>query len=135
MPAKDKAHDSVKRALVKDGWQITAEQVRVIANERFLWIDLRAEKDDHARVILVEIKSFNENVSPPEAFANAIGKYLMYRVALRNADIEIPLFLAVPASAFQGIFSEDVGLAIVQEYRVRLLVFDPETEEIVLWSI
>jgi len=34
MPAKDHYHDSVKRALIKDGWTIDGEQVAFIGSER-----------------------------------------------------------------------------------------------------
>ncbi|NWF68880.1 MAG: hypothetical protein HXY40_07330 [Chloroflexi bacterium] len=30
MPAKDRYHDTVKRALIKDGWQIAGEQTTLI---------------------------------------------------------------------------------------------------------
>jgi hypothetical protein len=43
MPAKDRYHDTVLHALVKAGWQITAQPVAVIVENRRLWIDLQAE--------------------------------------------------------------------------------------------
>lgn len=72
-----------------------------------LWIDLEAENSNANRVILIEVKSFNDSESVSEALANAIGKYIMYRVALNNAAISTPLFLAVPLSAYNSILSEN----------------------------
>lgn len=40
MPAKDKYHDVVIRALQKDGWIINDEQYILITQKRLLWIDL-----------------------------------------------------------------------------------------------
>jgi hypothetical protein len=81
LPAKDRYHDVVKRALIKDGWSVTGEQVRLTFGDRYLWIDMQAEKPDQ-RIILVEVKELDEVDSPVEALANAVGKYLL--VNLRN---------------------------------------------------
>ena len=44
MPAKDYYHDTVKRALVKDGWIITREQVLFVIADRHVRIDnIRSE--------------------------------------------------------------------------------------------
>jgi hypothetical protein len=53
MPAKDSAHDGVKRALVKDGWAITDEQVRILANDRYMWIDRIEPAASHATSVAV----------------------------------------------------------------------------------
>jgi hypothetical protein len=57
MPAKDRYHDAVERALQKDGWTILREQVELIVPPRRLWIDLRAA-EACTLVILVEVKGF-----------------------------------------------------------------------------
>jgi hypothetical protein len=53
VPAKDKFHDTVIAGLSRDGWQIDEEQVELVMDNRILWIDLRAIKDDKS--ILIEI--------------------------------------------------------------------------------
>jgi hypothetical protein len=134
MPAKDIYHDTVKHALVKDGWTITKEQFKLPSPNRNLWVDMRAEKESASRVILVEVKSF-ENVSSPIEYASAaVGKYLLYRTILTHAEIDIPLFLAVPRSAWEGIFSEPVGQLFIEEFDIAFLVFDVEAQEIIKWT-
>jgi len=61
MPAKDIYHDSVKNALIKDGWTITHDPLMLRWGKKDMFIDLgaefilAAEKSD--RKIAVEIKS------------------------------------------------------------------------------
>jgi hypothetical protein len=65
MPAKDIYHDAVKKALVKDGWNITHDPLRLQWGAKDLYIDLGAEQllaaEKGERKIAVEIKGF---VSP-----------------------------------------------------------------------
>ena len=44
MPARDIYHDAVKRALVKDGWSITHDPMRLPWGRKDLYVDLGAEK-------------------------------------------------------------------------------------------
>lgn len=133
MPAKDRHHDIVVNALEKAGWQVTAEQVAVIVEQRRLWIDLRAEKTSEQLAILVEIKGFENMQSPVEYLANATGKYALYQAVLDYLKIPLPLYMAVPDAAYCGILSEEIGKQALQRSGVRLIVFDPDREEIVQW--
>ena len=133
MPAKDRFHDIVITALVKEGWQITAQQVAVIVENRRLWIDLRAESVTQDVAILVEIKGFENTPSPDEYLANATGKYALYRAVLDYLNIPLPLYMAVPTAAHRGILSEEIAKQTLQRSGVKLIVFDPEREEIVQW--
>ncbi len=133
MPAKDRYHDTVKRALIKDGWTITGEQITLPIGDRYLWVDIEAAKSDVERIILVEIKELEQVPSPVEAWANAIGKYVLYRIALDFSDMDTPLYLAVTEAAFQNILSEPIGQHAVEKMRIALVVFEPEREEITQW--
>lgn len=133
MPAKDRYHDIVKRALNKDGWRITGEQITLAVEDRYLWVDIEASKTISGLLILVEVKELEEVPSPVEALANAIGKYLLYQTALSVLEVNIPLYLAVTAAAYQGILSEAIGRLAIKRANVSLLVFSPEKEEIVRW--
>ena len=44
MPARDKFHDSVRNALIKDGWTITDDPLTLKFGETELYVDLGAEK-------------------------------------------------------------------------------------------
>ncbi|NJK28192.1 MAG: fatty-acid synthase, partial [Coleofasciculaceae cyanobacterium SM2_3_26] len=62
MPAKDLHHDTVKAALIKDGWSITDDPLILKIGTRNTLIDLGAEKLIAAErgldKIAVEVKSF-----------------------------------------------------------------------------
>ena len=133
MPAKDRYQDTVIRALQKAGWPLITEQIAIIVEDRRLWIDIRARKEAEDLAILIEVKGFEGMPSPIEYLANATGKYAMYRAALDYLQIEMPLYMAVPEAAYRGILSEEIGKQTLKHNNVRLLVFDPEREEIVRW--
>lgn len=133
MPAKDRYHDAVTRALVKAGWEITGEQVKVIIEDRYLFIDVEATKQSEDRVVLIEVKELETAASPVAALASALGQYFLYRVALADADIHTPLYLAVSTNTYEGILSEKLGQLSISQGNVSLLIFDPEREEIVRW--
>lgn len=62
MPAKDIYHDTVKRALEKDGWTITKENLQLRWGRKYTYVDIAAEKlfiaEKEGRKIAVEVKSF-----------------------------------------------------------------------------
>lgn len=133
MPAKDYYHDVVVRALINDGWTITDEQVKIIVEDRNLFIDIEATKPTEGRIILVEVKELEHVLSPIEALAAAIGKYFIYRTALDDAGLATPLYLAVSNQSYTGILSEKIGILSLEQGKTSVLVFDPEQEEIIKW--
>ena len=62
MPAKDIYHQIVKDALIKDGWTITDDPLKLTIGSRSLYVDLGASKllaaQKEDQKIAVEIKSF-----------------------------------------------------------------------------
>jgi hypothetical protein len=84
MPPKDLFHDAVKRALEKDGWTITQEQLPVSFELGDMYIDLGAEKilaaQKDSEKIAVEIKSF-VRASAISEFHTALGQFINYRFA------------------------------------------------------
>ncbi len=137
MAAKDAYHDMVKAALQKDGWTITHDPLVLELSSGRLEIDLGAEQLVAAQKedvqIAVEIKSFLAPSLTSE-FHNALGQFLNYRVALKVKEPTRTLFLAVPIKVYRNFFSGELAQLSVAEYHVKLLVFDPEQEEIVKWS-
>jgi XisH protein len=47
--------------------------------------------------------------------------------------MDVTLYLAVPLVAYEGILSEPIGQAVRRDFNLNLVVFDPETEEVVRW--
>ncbi len=80
--AKDIFHNNVKEALIKDGWTITHDPLRLLKREEGgLETDLGAEKlivaEKGLTKIAVEVKSF-QNPSPINDFHTAFGQYQTY---------------------------------------------------------
>jgi hypothetical protein len=132
MPAKDRDHDIVKRALVKDGWTTIGEQTRINLDKRHVWIDLLAQRNDRSLAVLLEVKGFDSRSSMEDP-ADALGQYLLYRVFIKANQYELPLYLAVPSHAYNGVLSQRIGQLVINEYDVQLMVFDRHNEEILLW--
>ncbi|BFM40939.1 XisH family protein [Synechocystis sp. LKSZ1] len=135
--AKDLFHDVVKRALIKDGWQITDDPLFLKVGGIDFFIDLGAEKllaaERNGNKIAVEIKSFI-NTSSLADFHLALGQFINYRVALKVADPERTLFLAVPDIAYQTFFQKEFPRMVIQQYQLEIFVYDIENEVIVLWQ-
>lgn len=137
MPAKDKFHDVVEIALQKDGWQITDDPLTISVGGVDMLIDLGAERliaaEKQGEKIAVEIKSFL-NTSAITDFHLAVGQFINYRKALKLKDPERQLFLAIPLTAYNDFFKREFTIAIVEDYQLKLLVYDVELEVIVLWK-
>ena len=136
MPQRDIYHDTVKNALVKDGWTITHDPFVLPFGLHNLYIDLGAEQmlaaEKEGEQIAVEVKSFRGR-SEVEDLEHALGQYLLYRSLLQRRHPERMLYLAVPDTAFNGIFSTPVGRVAFEDYGVKVIVFDPERGVIQQW--
>lgn len=98
MPAKDIYHDTVKNALVKDGWVITRDPLSFRVGKRDMHIDLGAEElvsaDKEGRKIAVEIKSFS-GASLMRELEQAMGQYTLYKAVLARREPERVLYIAI----------------------------------------
>jgi glucose-6-phosphate 1-dehydrogenase len=136
MSAKDTFHDIVKQALLKDCWIITADPLYIRIEAIQMYIDLGAEKlisaDKGNKKIAVEIKSFLQNSTLTE-FYQAFGQFLSYKHALEMAEPERELYLAVPCDVYDEFFKQIFVQELVQRYAIKLLIYKPETEELLQW--
>ncbi len=139
MPRKDRIHEAVKNALVKDGWTITDDPYRIFYVDADVYADLRVEKTDDAagdgplRALVIEIKTF-AGVSAIHELEVAVGQYAVYRSLLRAVAPELGLYLAVADTVYRSEFQRDSFQLIVRENQVALLVVDIAKEEIVTWT-
>ncbi|AFZ48740.1 XisH protein [Cyanobacterium stanieri PCC 7202] len=129
MAAKDKFHDIVKIALIKDNWKITHDPLLLkFGQYDQVQVDLGAEKmlgaEKEDKKIAVEIKSFL-NDSAISDFHGALGQFLNYHFVLEHIEPERILFLAVPVYAYDSFFKRDLPQAIVNRYNLKLIVYDP----------
>ncbi len=134
--ARDLFHNSVRNALLKESWTITADPLRIRIDGVKLEVDLAAEKvlaaERKGEKIAIEIKSFL-NTSAITDFHAALGQFLNYRLALQMTEPERILYLAVPLEAFDSFFQERFVKEAIKLYQLRLLVYDPEQEVIHQW--
>ncbi|MEA5521179.1 element excision factor XisH family protein [Limnoraphis robusta Tam1] len=136
MPAKDLYHNTVRTALIKDGWTITHDPFKMIVGGRSIYVDLGAKKlfaaEKEGCKIAVEIKSFLEP-SPVSELEKALGQYELYSLIMEDEDPERVLYLAVINIIFEGFLSEEIGQRVIRKKKLRLIIFDADTEEIIEW--
>jgi hypothetical protein len=143
MAQRASIHDSVKQALVKDGWDITDDPYVITFGERFLFVDLGAE--DHQKIvgnfigatranlrIAVEIKELRGQSVIVE-LEQAIGQYVLYRLLLNRIEPERTVYLAIPDKAYRELFTEPIGELVISDLPLRLLVVDIEQAEVKKW--
>ncbi len=136
MPAKDIYHDTVKNALIKDGWTITDDPLVLSIGKKDLFVDLGAEKligaEKDNQKIAVEIKSFIGQ-SQVNDLENALGQYILYYEVLLEKQNKRVLYLAIKQSAYQEIFEEPIGKILLKRKIINLVVFDEKKEVILQW--
>lgn len=136
MSAKDIFHETVKKALQKEQWIITADPLKFKYGNVNFQIDLGAEKvlaaERQGEKIAVEIKSFL-NPSAVTDFYAALGQFLSYRLALEMIEPNRILYLAVPLDIYETFFQFEFTQAAIQRYQILLIVYDPVNEVIVQW--
>ncbi|MFM5887858.1 MAG: element excision factor XisH family protein [Dolichospermum sp.] len=66
-------------------------------------------------------------------FYGALGQYLSYKIALEENEPERILYLAVSDSIYQSLFGGFLIQKVLQNYPVKLVVYDEVTEVIKLW--
>ena len=136
--AKDIYHETVKTALVKEGWTITDDPLKLAVGERNVYVDLGAEKllaaQKNERRIAVEVKSFIR-ASPVQDLESALGQYVLYRGLLKesNNHQDRVLYLAIRNLIFQDFFIEKIAQIAIRSNQLKLLVFDASMEEVVQW--
>jgi hypothetical protein len=136
MSRKDRFHQVVRTALEKDGWTITHDPLRLKVGTLRLQVDLGAERliaaEKDNQKIAVEIKSFLR-ASKITDFYQAFGQFLPYKVALKRVEPDRIIYLAIPDSTYEKLFGEILIQDLLSEYPVKLIVYNPDKEEIQSW--
>jgi hypothetical protein len=134
--AKDKFHDAVKNALIKEEWTITDDPLFLQFGGVDLFVDLGVEKMIAAqkdnRRIAVEIKSFL-GASLISEFHTALGQLMSYRLALKQKDPQRALYLAVPLDVYNTFFKLEFSQVAIEDYQLKLIVYDQDEEVIIRW--
>lgn len=136
MAAKDKFHEAFRRALIKDGWEITHDPLTFRIEGLTISIDLGAEKLIAAQKegikIAVEVKSFISH-SPLTDFHAALGQFLNYRLFLSHEEPDRQLYLAIPIDTYKNFFQKEIIQESLQLHSIRIIVYDSLSEVIDLW--
>lgn len=136
MPARDKYHDAVKNALIKDSWTITADPYIIRYEDAELYADLAAEKpiaaERQGQRIVVEIKSF-VGKSLMYDFHNALGQYIVYRNLIQLTEPEYKLYLAIDEIVYEEFFQRKSVQVVTAQNSLLLMIVDTEKEEIKQW--
>jgi XisH protein len=136
--AKDRFHQVVKTALIKDGWNVTHDPLEIKVGGVDMEIDLGAERllaaERGSEKIAVEVKSFLASASTISQFHMALGQFINYRAALRREEPHRVLYLAVPDLTYNSFLQLDFPASMLQENAIKLVVYDIEMEQIVQWK-
>ncbi len=136
MPTKDIIYDTVKTALIKDGWTVTHDPFPIRFGNLRVLADLGAEQPIAAtkegRKIAVEIKSF-VGLSVMEDLEKAIGQYRLYSALLSEIEPERTVYLAVSEAVFANVLDTVGGQVVVKKLSLKVIVVALETQEVVKW--
>jgi hypothetical protein len=136
MPAKDIYHNTVKNALIKEGWIITNDPLHLKWGQKDMYVDLGAKQllaaEQGTKKIAVEVKSF---VSASEIvdLKSAIGGFFLYRALMSRLEPDRILYLGIRDAIFTALFKELIGKLLMESVNVNLPVFNRETERITQW--
>lgn len=146
MPQRDEIHQTVKDALIKDGWEITDDPYVIAYGERFLFVDLGAEETAESDQLVgsiigaekaeahiaIEIKELRGR-SVIVKLEQAIGQYVLYGLLLNRVDPDRSIYLAIPSSTYRELFTEPIGEIVISDLPLQLVVVDLDKVEIERW--
>jgi hypothetical protein len=132
VPAIDDCQVQIIRAMQKAGWTVSPKPYVLRLDRKYrLHIDLEAQNDDK-HIVLIEVKCFSDTKAETVDLYHALGQYLIYRSLLKQQNLELELFLAVPNHAYRSVFAR-MGMPSIEENDVKIIVVDIEREEILEW--
>ncbi|WP_353735144.1 element excision factor XisH family protein [Okeania sp. SIO2C2] len=91
---------------------------------------MAAEKD--SQKIAVEVKIF-VGKSAIDDLEKALGQYILYYDLLVRTQPEMTGYLAIHQEAYVDVFEDPIGQVLLENKRLKLLVFDELQEVILKW--
>jgi XisH protein len=138
MSRRDDFHYPVRRALEKEGWQITHDPVILTFRNLRLKADLGAERyfaaEKFDRNVIIEVKDF-DNASMGSELQKMIGQMQLYEWAIEEQASSHELFLAISKKVYdKHVLDNSTAFhAIVERKKINLIVFDDLQEVITQW--
>ena len=135
--ARDLIHFQVRKALEKEGWEITADPFYLSIDGVRLEIDIEAQRLIMAskgnEKIYIEIKTFKKT-SILYAFYEAYGQYAFYRDALSDKKINAPIYLAISLAVYNRIKKIPFLMKRIAQHKLNLLIIDTTKSKIIEWK-
>lgn len=136
MPKLDIIHNSVKNALINDGWLITDDPYVIRYRTTTLYADLGAERsiavERDEQKLVVEVKSFI-GTSKIQDLKEALGQYDIYHYLLEETAPDRKLYIAISEIAYKTFFMQDIAQFILDKHQLPVIIVDIELEEIKKW--
>ena len=134
--ARDKFHQEVRTALENEGWHITDDPLYLKIGRIPIHIDIGAEKiigaEKNGEKIAVEVKTFGI-ISFITALYEAVGKYIIYREALKIRYPDRVLYLAIPNDVYNDFGEEPIVKNTFETYDFKIILYEPKNEVITSW--
>ena len=136
MPNVDQCESAIINALSKAGWQVVKKHLalRTGTARRYVYADLLL-KDlrTQSQTIVVEVKCFPSPKTVIEEFYRAYGQYEAYRRALQKNKVNAPLYLAIPAPAYNTLMRDILIREMIEDAAIKRIIVDIKIEEILEW--
>jgi len=139
MSRRDTYHETVKQALINDGWRISHDLFPITYEGTTVSTDLGAERVAGAEgqriaveIIAVEVKDFDSRSLFSE-FEKALGQFRLYQALLKRIDPDRVMFLAIRKETYNTFFQRPAIQVALDDNEIRLIVFDEYREEVVQW--
>lgn len=133
MAALDRCHAEVVRALENDRWHVSPRPFTLYTSRSNLFADISATRTDSTGTIIVaEVKCFGDPQQIMPDLYTSIGQYIVYKNALRQMKLDLPLFLALPTEAYYGVVIDIAGEIFV-DLKINVIAIDLENERIDQW--
>ena len=136
MPARDKYHDAVRNALIKDGWTITHDPFHLQWDDKEEYVTTEDER-------LIAAHKLDQNIAvviapclqplPDAELERSIDLCAVYRSVLAEQKPDCVLHLALPEEVVKDVFQEPLGRLLIEEGIARIIGFDPVEEKIIQW--
>ncbi len=138
MAAKDKYHEHVKEALIKDGWEITHDPYIIVLEKGKEKHEVDFGKENlfaaqkGGQKIAIEVKCFLSE-STMYDYHNALGQYVSCKHLLDDFEADRVLFIAIPQLAYKLLLTKELAMLSMKELMLKIFTFDIEKREIVQW--
>lgn len=85
------------------------------------------------QIVVVEVKCFSNPQSELAEIYTAVGQYLYYRGAIIAKQLALPLYLGIPAPAYDRLMTDPALQVVFTESHISMIVVDLEKEEVITW--